>query len=138
MLNYYESTTDHPIFAEGDQVEFEVVMFNGSAIPRWDLHNNDNGRNTPDPIIGKGEVTLVAPDYIYVEYEVDGLIGKGNATFPYYAHKKYTTWQWNRSGYLKKCNVPRCVCGSETVYGKDTKLHSFWCEKNKKETTERK
>ncbi len=123
-----------PNFAEGDEIEFEIITEQGSAVPRWDMNNSDKGSTTP-PTFAKGEVTLITPEYICVEFQVENFIGTGQATFPNYNHKKYTSWQWSRSGFLKKTKDIKCECGAETV--KTT--HSTWCEKfnkfkkNKKE-----
>ncbi len=133
MFNYYIESKP-PKFLEGDEVEFEIVTVSGSAVPRWDTHNNDHGRKNSRPIFAKGEVTLVTPEYICVEFEVAEFIGKGQATFPYYDHKKYTSWQWGRDGYLRKIIGKRCVCGAE----KCNTTHSFWCDKYDKYKKERK
>lgn len=69
-----------------------------------------------------------------MQYELDGFLGMGICTWPNYNHKKYSEWQWERKGYLKKVKrKTKCECGSEAVYGERTNLHSFWCVKHKKE-----
>jgi len=121
----------YPIYSVGDEVEFEITHLNGSAVPRWDIYLNDLGGIN---IYATGTVTEVSSDFISVEYEVEGYIGKGTCAFPYYGNTSYNKWQWARKGFLRKKNRnTRCECGSESVYGYNNPFHAFYCPKHDKD-----
>lgn len=40
---YYSNKDETPIFEIGDEVEFEKSQYKGSALPRWNMDNQDEG-----------------------------------------------------------------------------------------------
>jgi hypothetical protein len=148
MSTYVDKQSNNcPIFEIGDEVEFEVAR--GTNYARWDYMrvenvNIDRGASglwakgivvDAEEVLGTWpkitaqDIEYMNTQYIYVKFEIHGLVGAGFAGFPKKGNVNYLEWQWSRPGFLKKIKVPTCVCGSEKVYGKSTKLHSFWCEK---------
>lgn len=143
MNTYVTKQSDsYPTFHIGEAVEFEVAK--GRNIARWDYTNYDNVNKDlgASGVWAKGVIVharelfgnsssanMMNEEYYYVKFEIPGMIGSSYAGFPKPKNMNYTDWQWNRKGFLRKSSVPKCVCGSEKVYGLTTKLHSFWCEK---------
>jgi hypothetical protein len=141
MFAYKNNIDPPPIFNTGDEVEFEVAR--GTNYARWDYHREDNINNDlgPSGLWAQG-VVVDSSDYevsdldhskwIYIRYEIEGMIGAGYLAFPRPSNPAYHEWQWKREGFLRKKHNPKCVCGSEKIYGVNTTLHSFWCEKGVK------
>lgn len=141
MLNYQNKKELPPIFKVGDEVEFEVAK--GTNYARWDYHRIDNINNDLGPsgvwakgtVVGESELDVSSRDHdiwIWVKYEIDGMIGAGYLAFPKPKNKIYVSYQWARPGFLRKKYNPKCECGGEKIYGVNTNLHSFWCEKGDK------
>lgn len=132
-----------PVFKEGDEVEFEIGA--GTNRPRWwywedsTKMNKDNGASNiwasgvvvhprEIPSVGVSSAERYNKYWIYVKFEITNMIGSAYTAFPRSdINKSYNEWQWARKGFLR--HKLTCQCGSETVYGKDTTLHSHWCAK---------
>jgi hypothetical protein len=111
MFAYKNNIDPPPIFNTGDEVEFEVAR--GTNYARWDYHRENNINNDlgPSGLWAQG-VVVDSSDYevsdldhskwIYIRYEIEGMIGAGYLAFPRPSNPAYHEWQWKREGFLRK------------------------------------
>lgn len=126
MDQVVDITYEPPDFKIGDEVVFEVAPPSpfGTAIPRWREDNVDSGSSN---VWAEGVIESLSTDWVCVRYTVEGYIGEGECKFPNEMNPHFLPWQWDEPGYLQLVVKKRCECGSESIYGEDTQLHSDWC-----------
>ena len=112
MYFYQNITKSDPIFKIGDEVEFEIAL--GTNYARWDYFhleniNNDGGASgiwakgiVVDPADILLNMPVLASQWIYISFEIEGMIGAGSAAFPNKTNIHYNEYQWPRQGYLRK------------------------------------
>ena len=117
-------------FSEGDFVKFETDSYNKK--PRW-MNNKDFG--------GSGEwAEGVITDINEYYFIVDSLFPDKSlktVKFPNIKSTFYNPHQWQKEGYLQKCDIDwfaenkktfaekKCECGGD----KAKTTHSTWCPK---------
>jgi len=124
----FDEMVSCPRFSLGDEVTFEISPHAGSALPRHDYKNKDNGATG---VHAKGKVKEVSDQWIVIRYTCDGYLGEGECKFPNTLNTNYSWHQWSTKGYVAKISEKEtsCDCGGT----KCNTTHSFWCSIYNKE-----